>query len=187
MVGVHAASSQFALQGRIPGLNGAACPRSKSLEQESIEESLEHGSLRAWDYDGALAGLAKGYLVAFTKIADAIEVTEKIERPGLGTRGSRQRASPDARSVISANGLAILIRLDQLEPHGAYTRAEIERFDIQQVHYDSSDALPAKFFWNSGVCFRTSSQSKNASGVSSQIANQCPISSFSARLAGSTL
>src|SRR5208282_5910863 len=53
--------------------------------------------------------------------------------------------------------------------------------------YASAEALFVNRLRKSGDALRASSQSKNASGVSSQTLNHIVISSFSARFSGSTL
>src|SRR6202051_3061403 len=102
---------------------------------------------------------------------------------------------------MATNGLAAF-RAQKLQSDGFDAGAEIERLtlhrkrrQLQRARVErrltrrahTSDSACGNFAWKSGDRLRTSSQSKKASGVSSQMRNQLAISSFSARLLGSTL
>src|SRR5580698_4750853 len=142
-------------------------------------------------------------IVHLAKFLHAIDVREKIQREAVVVRQRRKRCRPDRRRLLAFHWLAAF-GLQQLQSNGFYFRAEIERLDVHRVwreiersridrrisrraHSLYSSASGGNFALNSADCFRKSSQSKNASGVSSQIRNQFAISSFSVRLNGSTL
>src|SRR5580692_7932353 len=114
-------------------------------------------------------------------------------------RQGREDRRPNFRRLLAANRLAVF-RFDQFESDGFHAWAEVERFDVEREggkfkctgrrtggKTHSNVSASGNLARKSGACFRTSSQSKNASGVSSQMRNQLAISTFSSRLCGSTL
>src|SRR5882672_761877 len=125
----------------------------------------------------------------------ALEVTEKIHDVRIVSCKGREDRRPDLRGILAPHRLAIF-GLDQLEPHGFYLSTKVQGLNVQRkwrqcqrtaswrsgprrIH--SSDSNCGNFSRKSGACFRTSTQSKKASGVSSQMRNHPAISAFSAR------
>src|SRR5262249_20200573 len=116
---------------------------------------------------------------------------------------------PEFGGIAAANRFTIF-GFDEFETNGLYVGAEIKSLHIERkrreigygaggfvvfsvVVHDScgsgssAEAAAGNFARKSGACFRISSQSKKASGFSSQMRNQLAISSFSARFCASTL
>src|SRR3984957_18040422 len=89
---------------------------------------------------------------------------------------------------LQSDGFDVGAEIERLNVHRKrrqLQRTRVERRLARRTH--TSDSVCGNLAWKSGDCLRTSSQSKKASGVSSQMRNQLAISSFSARLPGSTL
>src|SRR5258708_24548799 len=157
------------------------------------------GRLR--NHDAARASLAKRDLLCCAEIADTIEVPEKIQNEWLIGHQQRENRRPEIGGLLAVNRFAAL-GFQNFQANRLDVSAQIQRSDIQRkrgevqsfwfgrticrtVH--SSSSILGNFSRKSGACLRTSSQSKNGSGFSSQTWNQFAISSFSAPLSASTL
>src|SRR6185437_15943578 len=115
-------------------------------------------------------------------------------------RERRKNRRPDRRCFFAFHGFAAF-GFQQLEADSGSVCAEIECFHVERIRRQlqrivarggfadrahSSASACGNFVRNSTDCLRTSNQSKNVSGISSQIRNQLAISSFSSRLGFST-
>src|SRR5215471_13893784 len=123
-------------------------------------------------------------------------MTEKIQNPNFLIRKRGNHASPDRGGLLASHRLATL-GLDQFQSDRFRVSAKIHRLHIQRIRRQ----IRQIFFWwqgyssstspnvarNSGELLRTSSHSKKASGVSSQMRNHSAISFFSSRFCDSTL
>src|ERR1700730_9990584 len=139
----------------------------------------------------------KHYFFGLAKLTHALQMAEKIQRPEILASQSGDRSGPDLRGLLPAQRFAAL-RFDQLQTSRFRLAAQVPTLYIQRVRWQlrhslfrrrahSSASISPNFARKSGVALRTSSQSKKASGFSSQIRNHSPISFFSSRLRGSTL
>src|SRR6266481_6718088 len=178
-----------------------ACPDAKCLAFETFKDLPQLFLIWLRQHDATLSRVAKRNLTRLAKFSHALEVTEKIHEVRIVSCKGRKDCRPDLRGILASHRLAVF-GLDQLEPDGSHLAAEVQRLNVQRkrrqfqrtaswrrgsrcVH--SSDSNCGNFSRKSGACFRTSSQSKKASGVSSQMRNHPAISDFSARFCGSTL
>jgi len=123
-------------------------------------------------------------------------MADKIERPGLDARQSRNGGGPDGYGFLATRGSLFFFALGgfftEIEANCANIGTEVKWLDQEPVgirrHGNQALASVApKLFRKLGDCLRTSSQSKKASGVSNHTLNHCSTSSFSARLSASTL
>src|SRR5260370_26880312 len=157
--------------------------------------------IRLRQHDTALRGVAQSNRSQLAKLPHPLEVAEKIDRVGFASRKSRENRRPNLSGILSSNRLAVL-GFDQLESDRFYFAAEVQRLYIQGEGWQfqstasrrgrsrrahSSDSNCGNFARKSGACLRTSSQSKKASGVSSQMRNQPAISSFPTPFSASSL
>src|SRR5260370_30511976 len=157
--------------------------------------------IRLRQHDTALRGLAQRNLSQLAKLPHPLEVAEKIDRVGFASRKSRENRRPNLSGILSSNRLAVL-GFDQLESDRFYFAAEVQRLYIQGQGWQfqstasrrgrsrrahSSDSNCGNLARKSGACLRTYSQSKKASGVSSQMPDLPATSSFSPRFLGSPL
>src|SRR6266481_6140510 len=139
--------------------------------------------------------------VKLAEFANAFDVAEEINDEEFIGSESGKDGSPNQRRVLAADGFAVL-GFEQLQPDGLDIGTEVEGFHVEGKRRQLqgagieqrfaggahiSDSVRGNFARKSDACLRTSSQSKKASGVSSQMRNQLAISTFSARLLGSTL
>jgi hypothetical protein len=84
------------------------------------------------------------------KIADAIQVTEKIKSPGLRGGGGLEDATPDSSGIGSADRLAIFVGFDELEANRANVGTQVERLDFEQVHLLLLEVSVGKLFLKIG-------------------------------------
>src|SRR5262245_48302058 len=95
--------------------------------------------------NAARRGLAKHNLVRGTKIANAVEMAEKIEHEGLLPNQGRNHTRPDRNCVSAAYGL-LAFGFDQLHADGFDARPKVHRLYIQrkrrkvQLAHSSSSA-----------------------------------------------
>jgi hypothetical protein len=68
-------------------------------------------------------------------LLDAFDMAEKIEAPRLFPGDGPKHAAPDASGIASTYRFPVLVGFHQLEADGAHVGAEVERFDIEEVHY----------------------------------------------------
>src|SRR5580692_633136 len=199
LVGVYTALGEVAFECRIRIFCSGSCAKPKRFPFEALEK-LEQLTLAGFGhYHATSAGFAKLNLSRFAKLQNAIDVAEKIHHKVFFEGQGREDGRPNLRRLLAANRFAVF-RFNEFEPNGFHARAEVQRFHVQRKggqferarrraggETHSSVSVSGNLARKSGDCLRTSSQSKNASGVSSQMRNQLAISTFSSRLCGSTL
>src|SRR5437762_3244614 len=191
LISVQTPFGEVALQLRVGGQNGLAGAQAEGFSFEPLDQFADLLVARLRHDDAAARRFSKSDFAIAAKITDPVEVAEKIENKRLLCDEGWEDAGPDCDGVLASHGFAAL-GFDQLHADGLDARSEVQRFHVEgiggkiQLAHSSSSAW-GNFALNSGDFLRTSSQSKNASGVSSQMRNQFDISSFSARFCGSTL
>src|SRR6202166_3348174 len=199
LIGIEPAFGEFAFDGGIGRLGRRADAHAEGFGFEAGEdfEQLLLGGLG--NYEAALGGIAKGNFVGAAKVAGSVKVAKKIEDVKFFARENRESGGPNLRGFVASNGFAAF-GFEQFQADGFYIRAEAQNFHVEgkrgQIESAAAESIAGRahstspawgnLLWNSGDCFRTSSQSKKASGFSSQMRNQLAISSFSARLGAST-
>src|SRR5208337_2336976 len=82
----------------------------------------------------AYSRFSVGDLLTVAIIAHAFDMAEKIDHPGFGPRRRRQHAAPNARRLFAARRLAVGVVLYKIKSDGLYIRAQIQAFDIKQIH-----------------------------------------------------
>src|SRR5713101_4413557 len=200
LVGIEPAPRKLFFQSGVAALHRTASANTKSLALKVLEEFLELRFAGPREHQAALGGFPELNFVQLAEFADAIEMAEEIDHKEFIDRQRRENRGPNHSRVLAANRFAAL-RLQEFESNGFDVTAEIQRFYVHREwrqfqragvepwlarRAHTSDSACGNFAWKSGDCLRTSSQSKKASGVSSQMRNQLAISSFSVRLPGST-
>src|SRR5580765_3629814 len=128
-------------------------------------------------------------------------MAEKIQYERLAICQQWKCGRPKFRSLLAAHRFAAF-RLQKLQTDSLDVGSQIERLHIKRKRgkaqrlagaravsgaAHSSFSSSGNLARNSDDCLRTSTQSKKASGFSSQTRNQLAISSFSSRLCASTL
>src|SRR5712691_430805 len=201
LVRVQPALREVAFERGVNRLRRRGCSNAERLAFESLEELPQLLLIRLGQNDATLRRIAQRNLLDFAKLSHPLDVAEKIHDVRFVPRKGRKNRRPDISSILAAHRLAVF-GFEQLESHRFHVAAEVQRLHVQRkrrqfqrtaswcrssLGIHSSDSSFGNFARNSGACFRTSSQSKKASGVSSQMRNQPAISSFSARLCASTL
>src|SRR5712664_1276696 len=201
LVCVQPALRQVAFERGIGGLRRHACPNAERLAFESFKDLPQLLLIRLRQHDATLRRIAQRNLPRLAKLSHARDVAEKIHGVRFVPRKGREDCRPYLCGILASYRLAVL-GFNQLESHRLHAAAEVQRLHIQgkgrQFQRTASwlrssqcahspDSNCGNLARKSGDCFRTSSQSKKASGVSSQMRNQPAISSFSARLWASTL
>src|SRR5438093_9985928 len=201
LIRVQAALRQIALKCGIGGLHVFASPDAKGFAFKAFKNLTQLLLIWLWQNDATLRRFSQRNFVKLAKLSYAVDVTEKIHNVRLASRKGRKHRRPNLRGILAVHRFAVF-RFDQFEPYGFHVAAKVQRLHIQgkrrqlqrtasrrrrsgRIH--SSDSDCGNLARKSGDCFRTSSQSKKASGVSSQIRNHPAISTFSARFWASTL
>jgi hypothetical protein len=106
LISVHAAFSQGAFDGRIASEDGYAGADAKSLAREAFKKSLELRTFELRNNDCVRVWLAKRDGPLAAKIPHPLQVSKKIDGPGLLAGQSRKERSPDASRRISRYRLA---------------------------------------------------------------------------------
>lgn len=112
----------------------AAGAPSKRLSFKSLEKRLENCDWWRGNDDYMRVRLPKTDSVTAAILADAVQVTEKIEGPGLVTRYGGKDAAPNSSGIRATNRLVIFVIFGQFEPNGADIFAQIERLNFENVH-----------------------------------------------------
>src|ERR1700730_5143026 len=202
LVSVQPAPRKFFLQRHVRLLDASPRPHPKRFALKPLEDLFQLRFGRLPQHHAALGGIAIVNFVHFAKFAHAVNMTEEIEHVTFLRRQRRKSCRPDGCCFFASHRLATL-GPQQLQSHRLHPRPKIERLHVQRKRRQiersaaqrrttrrapsTSSCSGGNFAWNAGDCFRTSSQSKKTSGVSSQMRNQLAISSFSARFCASTL
>src|ERR1700719_1023733 len=191
------------LERSVGPFDDGARAHAKCFAVEALENQLQLRFGRLAKHDAAIGGFPKLNFVHFAELAHAVHVTEEIQRETFVGCERWKSCGPDRGCFFTPHRFATF-GAQQLQSDGLDLPTEVERFNVQrkwrQIHRSTAQRrIPCRahstcscssggnFVVNSGDCFRTSSQSKKTSGVSSQMRNQLAISSFSARFCGSTL
>src|ERR1700676_4208973 len=200
LISIEPSPRKLLLQRGVAALYRTAGADTERLALKALKQLLELRFPGLREHQTALGGFAKMNIMKAAEFAHTIEVAGGIHHKEFvgGERG--ENGSPNQSSVVASHRLAAF-RSQEFESHGFDVSAEIEPLDVHREWWQlqragverrlsrrahTSDSACGNFAWKSGDCLRTSSQSKKASGVSSQMRNQLAISSFSARLLGST-
>jgi hypothetical protein len=146
VVGIDATTGQLAFENRISRCELRTRAGAESFSLEAVQERFKRGMRRGGNYDRAMRGFAEGDLMALAEVAQAVEMAKEVERPGFVAGYGGKDAAPDACRIVPANGLAMFIRFSQLEADGPDVRAEVERFDFEEVHLLLREIGRRKFF-----------------------------------------
>ena len=172
VIGIHAPPGQLSFENKVTRQERPSSARAECFALKAIEKRFQHGELGSRDHDRAFAPVAIGNLMTLAKIAKTIEMAEKIKRPVFFRRGRRKDSAPNARGVASRTGSRFSSASVSSRPTARTSEPKSSGSISSKYNYCSSDVSGGNCFVNSGDRFRTSSQSKKASGVSSQIANR---------------
>src|SRR5216684_3654837 len=201
LIGIETAAREFFLELGVAVLCRTAKAHAKGFTFKTLEEFRKLRFTRLRQHQAALGGFAIMNFVKLAEFANAFDVAEEINDEEFIGSESGKDGSPNQRRVLAADGFAVL-GFEQLQPDGLDIGTEVEGFHVEGKRRQLqgagieqrfaggahiSDSVRGNFARKSDACLRTSSQSKKASGVSSQMRNQLAISTFSARLLGSTL
>src|SRR4029077_2790357 len=196
LVCVEPAMRQFILQDGILLLCLGSCAHPESLLLKTLEHQTQLFLRGLREHQAPAGCFPEHHTVQFAEFANSLQVAEEIDHQAFLRRQWREGRAPDLRRDWAAQRFATL-GLQQFQSDGLCIVAELHRLNIQgigrQVWRDHfrrqrhSSSMSPNFSLNSSEALRTSSQSKKASGVSSQMRNHSAISFFSSRLGASTL
>src|ERR1700757_1540008 len=198
LIGVQAAAGEIAFEGLVFLPGGRANTQAKSFRFEACEQLANDLEGRSRNDQTAGSRFAERDVVCLAEFTDALEMAEEIEGERFRGGKSKQRGGPDSGGFGAAERLAAF-GFDEFEANGLDAGAEVHGLNIEGVRrkirsrilgvhdYSSAASMSPNTARKSGEALRTWSQSKKASGVSSQMRNHSAISFFSSRLRDSTL
>lgn len=112
VVSVHTALGEIAFESGITRFDQLAGTRAERFFLEPVDQGFQFWKLGSGNHDAALRRFAEGDLVITAILAEAVEMAEEIEGPLVFAGCGPQHAAPDARGVIAADWLAVLIVFD---------------------------------------------------------------------------